>query len=348
MFCSKCGHSNDDAAKFCAKCGASISTAASMPSGTSVQETTFNAVKPVFSPDESNTVSQGVMPDGVKGWSWGAFLLNWIWAIGNRTWLGIFAIIPYVGILVAIWLGIKGREMAWKNKDWDSLEHFNRVQKKWSQWAVGLTLASVGIGILAAVTIPAYHNYVKRSQEAALSVNLSTTGPEETNNAKLSPATVPLQAATTPNAAVDLSGAGLNFPLNTPFGNLVKSDLPDSKSTISINQQVLFSGDDAHWQHPVHVFKMPNQREFVLMGSTGGRGNSCETLYYFLVIDASGIKHTPEFGTCAPQGTATEQDGKITFQIARMGGYSTVVFDGNLVTEDGVVVQLIDSNDPSK
>lgn len=24
------------------------------------------------------------LPEGVKGWSWGAFFLNWIWAIGNR------------------------------------------------------------------------------------------------------------------------------------------------------------------------------------------------------------------------------------------------------------------------
>ena len=35
------------------------------------------------------------IPDGVKGWSWGAFLLNWIWAIGNSTWIGLLCLIPF-------------------------------------------------------------------------------------------------------------------------------------------------------------------------------------------------------------------------------------------------------------
>ncbi len=47
-------------------------------------------------------------PDGVKGWSWGAFLLNWIWALGNRTWIGLLALIPYVGIIMSVVLGRSG------------------------------------------------------------------------------------------------------------------------------------------------------------------------------------------------------------------------------------------------
>ena len=26
-------------------------------------------------------------PEGIKGWSWGAFFLNWIWAIGNKSYI---------------------------------------------------------------------------------------------------------------------------------------------------------------------------------------------------------------------------------------------------------------------
>jgi hypothetical protein len=33
---------------------------------------------------------------------------------------------------MVIALGIKGREWAWRHCDWDSVEHFKRVQKKWS------------------------------------------------------------------------------------------------------------------------------------------------------------------------------------------------------------------------
>lgn len=83
------------------------------------------------------------IPPGIKGWSWGAFLLNWIWAIGNRTWIGLLTLIPFINIVMVFVLGAKGREWAWKNKPWDSVEHFNRVQRKWSMWGIGLALFSL-------------------------------------------------------------------------------------------------------------------------------------------------------------------------------------------------------------
>lgn len=76
------------------------------------------------------------LPPGIQGWCWGGFLLGGFWAIGNRTWIGVLAFVPYVGLLVSIWLGFKGREMAWKNAKWDGVEHFNRVQSAWSAWGV--------------------------------------------------------------------------------------------------------------------------------------------------------------------------------------------------------------------
>lgn len=105
-------------------------------------------------PTPTNTSGMGAaatIPDGVKGWSWGAFLLNWIWAIGNRTWIGLLAIIPYVGIIVGIVLGFKGREWAWRNKRWDSVEHFNAVQKTWSAWGVGIVVAAFTVTFMLAI-----------------------------------------------------------------------------------------------------------------------------------------------------------------------------------------------------
>ncbi len=95
-----------------------------------------------------------VPPPGVKGWSWGAFLFNWIWAIANKTWIGLLALIPYVGFIAAIYLGVKGRELAWQNKRWDSLEHFNRVQRLWSMWGAIIFVGVFGLGIVAAILIP--------------------------------------------------------------------------------------------------------------------------------------------------------------------------------------------------
>lgn len=113
-----------------------------------------------------NTSGMGKLysvPDGVEGWSWGAFGLNWIWSIGNKTWIGLLALIPLVGFVVAIILGINGRKWAWQNTRWDSVEHFNRVQKRWSIWAVCLMLIPL-IGILAAIALPAYQDYTTKAR----------------------------------------------------------------------------------------------------------------------------------------------------------------------------------------
>lgn len=139
MYCTACGTRIADNSLACTHCG----------------KPTDNA---------SRRLAYGDVPDGVKGWSWGAFLLNWIWAIGNRTWIGLLALVPYVGVVVAIWLGFKGREMAWKNGNWQSVEHFNRVQRAWSRWAVGFTLGMFLLGVVAAIVIPAYQGYVMRAR----------------------------------------------------------------------------------------------------------------------------------------------------------------------------------------
>ena len=93
-----------------------------------------------------NTSDQGItstIPPEIKGWNWGAFLLNFIWAIGNRTWIGLLSLAPYVGIVMAIVLGFKGNEWAWKNKRWKSIDHFKRVQRIWSILGAGLFLSAI-------------------------------------------------------------------------------------------------------------------------------------------------------------------------------------------------------------
>jgi len=71
------------------------------------------------------------LPDEIMGWSWGACFLNGVWGVGNRTYSALLAFIPVLNILMMLTLGLNGRKWAWKNKEWESVEHFNRVQKKW-------------------------------------------------------------------------------------------------------------------------------------------------------------------------------------------------------------------------
>jgi hypothetical protein len=80
----------------------------------------------------SGTGNNALIPAGIDGWSWGAFLLNWIWAIANKTWIGMLALVPCLGLAVIVYLGINGRKLAWQNRQWASVEEFHKVQKRWS------------------------------------------------------------------------------------------------------------------------------------------------------------------------------------------------------------------------
>jgi len=65
-------------------------------------------------------------------WNWGAFFLNWFWGIFNKSYLTLFALIPLLGAIWAIVCGIKGNEWAWRNKKWESIEHFRKDQREWA------------------------------------------------------------------------------------------------------------------------------------------------------------------------------------------------------------------------
>jgi hypothetical protein len=111
---------------------------------------------------EDNTSGQGkdaLVPDSIKGFSWGALLLGWIWGIGNSIWIALIDLVwlvPGIGWIpswiLRIILGFKGKEMAWKAKKWDSIEHFNRTQKQWALAGFIAYGALALFAIIAAIT----------------------------------------------------------------------------------------------------------------------------------------------------------------------------------------------------
>ena len=86
-----------------------------------------------------NTSGQGslaTVPAEIDKWNWGAFLLNWIWGIGNSTFIALLMFIPLINLVMFFVLGAKGSSWAWRNQKWESVEHFQKVQRQWVKWSL--------------------------------------------------------------------------------------------------------------------------------------------------------------------------------------------------------------------
>lgn len=153
MKCPFCDAPVEDGSIYCYNCGAEVGT------GTTESEV---IVAPPDIGETSGPMSQSMggsligsfpvqggaavatFPSGnpvadlerVRGWNWGAFVFNWIWAFAHN--LGTIAIISLVvsflnmGLFSSIFLGITGNEYAWKARRFSSVEEFKDTQRKWT------------------------------------------------------------------------------------------------------------------------------------------------------------------------------------------------------------------------
>jgi hypothetical protein len=90
------------------------------------------------------------LPPELQGWNWGAFLLNWIWGLGNRCYIGLLVFVPLLGLAIPFVLGVKGNAWAWRNGQWRSVEQFAQTQKRWARYAL-LAYAVAVVGGVAIV-----------------------------------------------------------------------------------------------------------------------------------------------------------------------------------------------------
>ncbi|MGA9421248.1 MAG: cytochrome c oxidase assembly factor Coa1 family protein [Rhodanobacteraceae bacterium] len=98
-----------------------------------------------------NTSGRGAattVPAELNRWNWGAFLLNWIWGIGNNTPIALLALVPFAGLAMLFVLGVKGNEWAWRNRRWESVEHFRLAQRAWAKWGVVAYLVVIGLCVV--------------------------------------------------------------------------------------------------------------------------------------------------------------------------------------------------------
>ncbi|MBE9007258.1 serine/threonine protein kinase [Fortiea sp. LEGE XX443] len=95
------------------------------------------AVKPISNKIINNNSGCGInstepIPEEVLGWNWGAFLMPWFWLWTNQVWCGLFCFVPQIGWCMAIAMGAKGNEWAWRSRQWRSIEHFKAHQRGWA------------------------------------------------------------------------------------------------------------------------------------------------------------------------------------------------------------------------
>lgn len=103
-------------------------------------------------PGQENSSGQpdATLPQELQGLNWGAFLLNWIWCIPHRAWLGLILSLICTPI-GPIYLLIKGNEDAWKNRRFSTVQEFRDIQSAWLKWGLIVLIASVGLAVVGTV-----------------------------------------------------------------------------------------------------------------------------------------------------------------------------------------------------
>lgn len=93
------------------------------------------------------------IPPELDRWNWGAFLLNWIWGIGNSTFIALLCFVPLVNLVMVFVLGARGSRWTWRNRAWRDAEHFRRTQRGWAiagfiVWGLmALLVAGIAVGL---------------------------------------------------------------------------------------------------------------------------------------------------------------------------------------------------------
>ncbi|MCC7479290.1 zinc ribbon domain-containing protein [bacterium] len=107
-----------------------------------------------FMPQDGNTSGMGTgyqAPPQATGWTFAGFVPWGLFSFfnGNNTWGAIGLGLSLFGfyIVYSIYIGIKGREMAWQERRFESVEQYEAVMKAWN--SAGLAVLLIGAGLIA-------------------------------------------------------------------------------------------------------------------------------------------------------------------------------------------------------
>jgi hypothetical protein len=97
-------------------------------------QTSVQTEKPA--PTPTPAAEDATVDAELQKWNWGAFLLTWIWGVGNGVFRSFLVFVPIYGIYEWIMLGKNGNRLAWKARHWDNIEAFRKTQRKWAMWGL--------------------------------------------------------------------------------------------------------------------------------------------------------------------------------------------------------------------
>ncbi len=183
----------------------------------------------------SGSGAAAAVPVEIDRWNWGAFLLSWIWGIGNNTYIAFLAFVPLVGLAVPFVLGAKGSAWAWRNKRWESVEAFRSAQRKWALWGVAIIALMIAlfVGLIFGIMVT-----MKSTEAYKITVQALQASPEATRILG-----TPISTGF-PNGSIQQSGpdgeASLSFRAEGPNGKgTVYVEASRSMGRWQIDQAVL-------------------------------------------------------------------------------------------------------------
>ncbi len=97
---------------------------------------------------------ESILPPELRKWNWGAFLLSWIWGIGNSVFIALLTFVPFFGFIMPFVLGAKGNKWAWQKRTWRDVDHFKKTQKTWA--LCGLAFWLFWLLLIPAILFPIF------------------------------------------------------------------------------------------------------------------------------------------------------------------------------------------------
>jgi len=95
----------------------------------------------------------------MSGWNWGACAFHgiWMYCFGMQL-AGILVFlstcfIPCASLVVPIYLGIKGDDLAWRYRHFENFEQFKEITGIWNKWGVGfiVIVSVIAVGVSVAI-----------------------------------------------------------------------------------------------------------------------------------------------------------------------------------------------------